>query len=100
MQMLDPSGQSLDPNQEYRFQDYRNFARRSVEKYFKINEAEEEEDEEDDDEFLSLPKAICLLHDFLLVNTNPQVPRRDYHERSDCCFDTGDERDSELASCK
>ncbi|KAM5365983.1 hypothetical protein ACJA88_012254 [Fusarium oxysporum] len=67
MQMLDPSGQSLDPNQEYRFQDYRNFARRSVEKYFKINEAEEEEDEEDDDEFLSLPKAICLLHDFLLI---------------------------------
>ncbi|WKT46714.1 hypothetical protein QSH57_011588 [Fusarium oxysporum f. sp. vasinfectum] len=74
MQMLDPSGQSLDPNQEYLFQDYRNFARRSVEKYFKINEDEEEEYEEDDDESLSLPKAICLLHDFLLVTRTPRSP--------------------------
>ncbi|KAJ4223759.1 hypothetical protein NW760_010374 [Fusarium oxysporum] len=74
MQMLDPSGQSLGPNQEYLFQDYRNFARRSVEKYFKINEDEEEEYEEDDDEFLSLPKAICLLHDFLLVTRTPRSP--------------------------
>ncbi|RYC84850.1 hypothetical protein BFJ63_vAg12330 [Fusarium oxysporum f. sp. narcissi] len=74
MQMLDPSGQSLDPNQEYLFQDYRNFARRSVEKYFKISEDEEEEYEEDDDEFLSLPKAICLLHDFSLVARTPRSP--------------------------
>lgn len=74
MQMLDPSRQSLDPNQEYLFQDYRNFARRSVEKYFKISEDEEEEYEEDDDEFLSLPKAICLLHDFSLVARTPRSP--------------------------
>ncbi|EXL92994.1 hypothetical protein NOF04DRAFT_14076 [Fusarium oxysporum II5] len=71
MQMLAPSGQSLDPNQEYLFQDYRNFARRSVEKYFKVSEDEKEEYEDDDDEFLSLPKAICLLHDFLLVARTP-----------------------------
>ncbi|KAH7166853.1 hypothetical protein DER46DRAFT_265171 [Fusarium sp. MPI-SDFR-AT-0072] len=74
MQMLDPSGQSLDPNQEYLFQDYRNFARRSVEKNFKISEDEEEEYEDDDDDFLSLPKAICLLHDFLLVAQTPGSP--------------------------
>ncbi|KAH7207131.1 hypothetical protein DER44DRAFT_866903 [Fusarium oxysporum] len=42
-EMLAPSGQSLDPNQEYLFQDYRNFARRSVEKYFKVSEDEKEE---------------------------------------------------------
>ncbi|KAJ0136033.1 hypothetical protein HZ326_20972 [Fusarium oxysporum f. sp. albedinis] len=74
MQMLDPSGQFLDPNQEYLFQDYRNFARRSVEKYFKISEDVEEEYEEDDDEFLSLPKTICLVHDFLLVARTPRSP--------------------------
>ncbi|EWY95138.1 hypothetical protein FOYG_04258 [Fusarium oxysporum NRRL 32931] len=74
MQMLDPSGQFLDPNQEYLFQDYHNFARRSVEKYFKISEDEEEEYEEDDDEFLPLSKAIRLLHNLLLVARTPRSP--------------------------
>ncbi|EGU78608.1 hypothetical protein FOXB_10865, partial [Fusarium oxysporum f. sp. conglutinans Fo5176] len=99
MQMLDPSEQSLGPNQEYLFQDYRNFARRSVEKYFKINEDEEEEYEEDDDEFLSLPKAICLLHDFLLVTRTPRSPAETTTSDQIAALIPKMRDNSELANC-